>query len=180
MEEKKALVHVVEAAEEDIGYGRAGLHVDVQKQLDLTEGDIVKIIGDRVTAAVVCNLTGKDEKKKYFRIDEITRENAGLSLGDTVSIKKAQVRSAESITLGPVITKNQQIEFGKGIERLLKKGLFHRPILSNDLFVLQGTAIMGNLIRFAVTETNPTGITVVDENTTINVLDQIYEHEVTK
>lgn len=180
MEGKEVLVHVFEVAEEYIGYGRAGLHRDIRKQLDLTDGDIVEIRGDQVSVAVVWNLSSENKKKERIHIDEIIRKNAGVSISDMLRIKKAEVTAAESITVGPVITKKQQIEFGKGIEGLLKKGLYHRPVITNDLFVLQGVAVMGKLIRFAVTETNPTGITLVTEDTTINVLNQVYEHELQK
>ena len=123
MIKKEVMLKVAEAFQQDVGYGRARIDNQTRMELDLAIGDVIAIVGPKVTSSVVWRAHPTDEGKRIIRIDNLTRKNAGTALGDNVSIRKADVQPAEKVILAPLISKGQQIQFGTGIETLIKKGL---------------------------------------------------------
>ncbi|HEC89710.1 MAG TPA: AAA family ATPase, partial [Thermoplasmatales archaeon] len=114
------------------------------------------------------------------RIDNLTRKNAGTGLGDSVVVRKADVQPARSVTLAPLISKGQQIQFGSGIETLIKKGLLRRPFNKGDNIIIPGIALFGSALPFAIINTNPSGIVTITEDTIVRVREeaaQILEQE---
>ena len=106
---------VSEAFQQDVGYGRARIDNQTRMELDLSIGDVIEIEGMKKTASVVWRAHPTDEGKRIIRIDNLTRKNCGTGLGDTLIIRKSNVQSANTVTLAPLISKGQQIQFGSGI-----------------------------------------------------------------
>src|SRR3989338_8450201 len=100
-----------------------------KKKLNITSGDIVEIIGSKRTAAVVWPARAEDEGKNLVRMDNFIRHNAGVSLGDTVTIRKAEVTEAKEVTLAPT----QEVRIiASGYNRVLKKSFLGRPLTKGD------------------------------------------------
>ena len=79
---------VAESKQRDIGKKRARIGPDAMDYLNVSPGDIIRIIGKRVTCAIVWPA---DEDEKYpdtIRVDGQTRKNLGVSLNDIVEIEK--------------------------------------------------------------------------------------------
>ena len=169
MPKTEATLRVVEALQQDVSYGRARLDGQTRVELNLSPGDIIEIHGSKVTAAVVWRSHPGDEGKGIIHIDNLTRKNAGVSIGDKVTIKKADVKPAKAVTLAPAISQDQQIQFGEGIDALAKRGLLKRPVVQNDIVVVPNIALFGNALPFSIIMTNPKGIVLINEETQIKV-----------
>ncbi len=169
MPKTEATLRVVEALQQDVSYGRARLDGQTRVELNLSPGDIIEIHGSKQTAAVVWRSHPGDEGKGIIHIDNLTRKNAGVSIGDKVTIKKAEVKPAKAVTLAPAISQDQQIQFGEGIDALAKRGLLKRPVVQGDIVVVPNIALFGNALPFSIVQTNPKGIVLINEETTIKV-----------
>jgi transitional endoplasmic reticulum ATPase len=121
---------------------------------------------------VVWRAHPSDEGKGILRIDNLTRKNSGGGLGDRVKIRKAEVKEAREISLAPLISKGQQIQFGEGIDILIKKGLLKRPLTKGDSVIIPGIALFGSSLPFVIISTNPGGIVSISEETFIKVKEE--------
>ncbi len=172
MIKKEVVLKVSEAFQQDVGYGRARIDHQTRMELDLSIGDVIEIEGQKNTASVVWRAHPTDEGKRIIRIDNLTRKNTGVGLGDSVTIRKADIKPARTVTLAPLISKGQQIQFGSGIEVLIKKGLLKRPLTKGDNIIIPGIALFGSALPFAILSTNPSGIVSINEETLIQVKEE--------
>jgi transitional endoplasmic reticulum ATPase len=172
MPKTEAVLKVVEALQQDVSYGRARLDGQTRVELQLSPGDIIEIRGSKATSAVVWRSHPGDEGKGIIHIDNLTRKNAGVGIGDKVTIRKAEVKPAKTVTLAPAISEEQQIQFGEGIETLTKRGLLKRPVVEGDIVVVPNIALFGNALPFSVVKSNPKGIVLINEDTRITVSEE--------
>ena len=172
MKQKEIELKISEAFQQDVGYGRARIDHQSRMDLDLSIGDVIEIEGTKTTAAVVWRAHPTDEGKRILRIDNLTRKNTGASLGDRVRIRRAEVKSAKEVVLAPLISKGQQIQFGRGIDILIKKGLLKRPLTKGDHIIVPGIALFGSSLPFIIINTSPGGIVSIAEETLIVVKEE--------
>ena len=172
MKSKEALLKISEAFQQDVGYGRARIDHQTRMNLDLSIGDVIEIEGTKTTAAVVWRAHPTDEGKEILRIDNLTRKNCGSGLGERVKIRRAEVKGAKEVILAPLISKGQQIQFGSGIENLIKKGLLKRPLTKGDSVIIPGIALFGSSLPFVIINSNPGGIISISEDTNIKVKEE--------
>ena len=172
MSQKEAVLKISEAFQQDVGYGRARIDHQTRVNLDLSIGDVIEIEGTKTTATVVWRAHPTDEGKGIIRIDNLTRKNAGSGLGERVKIRSAQVREAKEVTLAPLISKGQQIQFGSGIDNLIKKGLLKRPLTKGDSVIIPGIALFGSSLPFIIIDTNPSGIVSISDETLTKVKEE--------
>lgn len=168
----EATLRVAEALGQDVGLGRARVDDATRKKLGVSPGDIIEIIGEKNTPALVWRSLPDDEGKGIIRMDGLMRDNAGTSLGDKVKVIKAVVHPAENIIFAPVIAGYQRIQFGAGIEGVVKKGLLRRPVSKGDTIIVPGIALMGGALPFNVVNTSPKGIVQITEGTKITVKEE--------
>jgi len=172
MAKKEVVLKISEAFQQDVGYGRARIDHQTRMELDLSIGDVIEIEGTKTTAAVVWRAHPTDEGKRILRIDNLTRKNAGAGLGDRIKIRKAEIKVAKEVTLAPLISKGQQIQFGSGIDNLIKKGLLKRPLTKGDSVIIPGIALFGSSLPFVIINTSPGGIVSINESTLISVKEE--------
>ena len=172
MTQEEVLLKVSEAFQQDVGYGRARIDHQTRMDLDLSIGDVIEIEGTKTTSAVVWRAHPSDEGKHIIRMDNLTRKNAGTGLGDRVKIRRANVKEAKEVVLAPLISEGQQIQFGSGIEHLIKKGLLKRPITKGDSVVIPGIALFGSALPFIIVDVKPAGIVSISELTTLQVREE--------
>jgi len=172
MKKNEIVLKIAEAFQQDVGYGRARIDNQTRINLDLSIGDVAEIEGSKTTAAVVWRAHPSDEGKGIIRIDNLTRKNAGSGLGDRVKIRRAEVNEALDVALAPLISKGQQIQFGAGIDNLIKKGLLKRPLTKGDSVIIPGIALFGSSLPFVIIKTNPAGIVSISEDTIIKVKEE--------
>ncbi len=170
MIKREVLLKVSEAFQQDVGYGRARIDSQSRMELDLSVGEVIEIEGDKITAAVVWRAHPSDEGKKIIRIDNLTRKNAGVGLGDTAKIRIAELNEAKQVVLAPLLPEGQRLHVGTGIEALIKKGLLKRPIAKGDRIIVPHSALFS--LPFAIINTSPGGIVLISEGTEIKVKEE--------
>jgi transitional endoplasmic reticulum ATPase len=175
MRQKEAVLKVSEAFQQDVGYGRARIDHQTRIDLDLSIGDVIEIEGAKTSATVVWRAHPTDEGRQIIRIDNLTRKNTGVGLGDRVKIRRAEVKGAREVSLAPLISKGQQIQFGSGIDVLIKKGLLKRPLTKGDSVIIPGIALFGSALPFLITNTSPGGIISINEDTLVKVKEEAVE-----
>ena len=169
---KEVTLKVSEAVQEDVAKGRVRVDAATRLDLHLTVGDVVEIIGKKSTAAIVWRAHPDDEGKGLIRMDGLIRDNAGVGIGDKVRIRKVEVNPANRITLAPVIEEGQKLQFGSGIEGVVKRGLFKRPVTKGDTVIVPGIALIGRALPFIVVEINPSGIVQITEGTEVHIREE--------
>jgi len=169
---KEVYLKVAEAFQQDVGYGRARIDTQTRIELDLAIGDIVEIEGGKLTAATVWRAHPSDEGKGIIRIDNLTRKNAKISIGESVRVRKAEVKEAQEVTMAPLISEGQRIEFGIGIENLVRRGLLRRPVVKGDTVIVPGIALFGSALPFGIVNTVPKGVVVITEETKLIVKEE--------
>jgi transitional endoplasmic reticulum ATPase len=136
------------------------------KQLGLTTGDAVEITGTKKTVALVWPGYETDTGKGLIRMDGYTRNNAGVSIDDQVTIKKITLKVAERVVLG--FTEAIRV---MGIEGYLLEFLQGRVLTRGDSIPLN---IMGTRVELIVTDLQPAAqALLVGEGTEIEVSEKV-------
>ncbi|GCC11757.1 ATP-dependent zinc metalloprotease FtsH [archaeon] len=156
---------VAEAMQNDVGRGIVRLDTKTRESLKISTGDIVEIDGKRKTVAIVWRAYAEDEGLGIIRMDGILRQNSEVSLGETVTIKKAEAKDVKKVTISP----NQAIRFSAGFGDFIKRRLLGRPLIKGDKIVV---GVLGTTLPFTVTQTYPSGIVRVADNTQIIVKEE--------
>jgi transitional endoplasmic reticulum ATPase len=196
MAEKELRLVVAENRHQSyVNRGFAMIDEGVMKRVGLRQGDYVEITGTRTTGAIAVRGAPEDRGLEIIRIDGLIRHNAGTSIGEKVTVRKAEAKEAKSITIAPT---DPQVRFMAPGE-VIRRNLLGRPLTKGDLItptppeepvemrgdlfeeffggVFGGMALPFGLgeIKFVVTSTNPSGIVVVTEATEVGVLPQAVE-----
>ncbi len=162
-ERKKSIqLRVAEAKQRDVGRRIARIDSAAYRELDLTTGDAVEIVGKKSTVAIVWPPYREDDNQMLIRIDSEIRRNAGVSVGDYVNIRKADLFPASKIILAPF----ESLPFVGDFARIVKVQLLNTPITSGDIVVVP---ILGMGVELKVMQTSPRGYVKVTENTLIEV-----------
>ena len=174
---KSVNLRVSKALPTDVGRGRA--RISGGTDLDLKPGDVVEIIGDegKSTAAIYWRCRPEDADLDLIRIDGIIRKNAGVSLGDRVTVKKIDAKDCTKLVLSPVMANKQKVKFGPGIEGFARRGLAKRPVVVGDRIFIPGMTLFAEALPFAVVSTSPKGIVRVTADTEIDIKDEAIDDE---
>ncbi len=191
-------LQVAGAKPQDVGTGTARISRKTFQALNLREGQVIEIAGKRNTAAIVLPPYPEDEGLDVIRLDGLQRGNAGVSIGDYVDAKRADIKPAKRIQLAPA-QKNLRL-VGSG--EMLRRTLFQRPLVAGDIIstsiyqrASQGVGNQGNIpedlfrmffeqpafglqeIRLRVISTNPRAVVQVAQDTEIELLPEYVEQE---
>ncbi len=168
---RELILKVLEARQKDVGRGRVRIDTDMMAQIDVSPGDVVEIEGQRKTAAIAWPLAPEDMtgEKDIIRMDGITRKNAGVSIGDKVVVRKANVKTATSIKLAP---SNFSITVDPGFVAYVKKKLKEFPFVEGDTVLIP---VLGQAIPFTVIQVRPTGVVMITDETSITISDKPIE-----
>ncbi|HJU34028.1 MAG TPA: CDC48 family AAA ATPase [Nitrososphaera sp.] len=154
----KVSLRVAETNPKFVGRGMALVDPKVMEELDLSTGDVIEISGKKKSYVLLWSSQREDNGKKLIRIDGYTRNNIGVGIDDSVSVRKVNVKKAEQVILAP--TEELNIV---GLEDYLPELLEGRVVTRGDVIPLN---IMGRRIGFAVTSTSPTeAASLIDNNT---------------
>ena len=110
-------------------------------------------------------------------MDGIIRKNAGVSLGDKVSIRKVETQPCQKLILSPVMAKQQKVRFGPGIEGFARRGLNKRPVVSGDRIFIPGMTLFAEALPFQIVQTTPKGIVQVLPDTEIIIKEEPVDEE---
>ncbi|MEM4367122.1 MAG: CDC48 family AAA ATPase [Candidatus Anstonellales archaeon] len=158
----QATLKVQEAERQDIGRFIARIDSKTAKALRVETGDIVLIKGKRETPAFVWPAYPEDEGKGLIRIDGIIRQNAGAGIGEKVIVQKAEGQAASKVVLAP----REDIRSISNLEYYVKEKLRGKPLIKGNMFAI---GIFGAALPLVVVQTVPSGIVIVNENTSVIV-----------
>ncbi len=163
---ESVLLRVAKAqSQTEVGMGRARLDMKTRKELGVDVGQAIEIIGKKMTVARVFRAQQEDEGKDIIRMDGVLRSNAGVSIGERVTVSKADPQQATKVVLVPKIPHKMQLAMGTGIDDLFRKGLAGRPLVKGDELLVPNFAWGGQLAPFKVVSTVPAGVVIVAEHT---------------
>jgi len=171
-------LRVEEGLRPDVGFGRARIDTAARTMLNISIGDVIEVEGKKSTTAVAWRLFPEDDNKGIIRIDYIIRNNAGVSLGDKVTIRKANPKPARKIVIAPA-TKQKVSISSEYIALMAKRGLLRRPVVKGDTIIIPGVAIFGNATPFIVLKTEPSGVVQIFEDTEIEAREEAVKSEST-
>jgi transitional endoplasmic reticulum ATPase len=160
---------VGELRHNEAGRGRVRIDEEAMEQLGLTAGDAVEIEGRRKTVAIVWPGYSEDRGTGLIRMDGWTRKNAGVSIGEKVKVRKAEVKAAEMVKLAPT---SMSLTVDDNFVMYVKKRLLDRPIMEGDVVQVP---VLGQMIPFTVVSTKPPGAVIVTENTRMVILEKPVE-----
>ena len=181
--ENELKLKVAEAfSQSDIGRSVARIDPKCMESLGLKDGDVIEIEGNKITTATVV-ASQADASLGILRIDSYLRKNAGTSIGEEVTIRKAQIKEAKKVKLAPV---DQEIAIqgnlnGVFLNRIVNKGDIivtgirrqqpKTPNMMFDDFINQMMTNMTSIgeIKLAVINTKPLGPVKITEDTQIEM-----------
>jgi transitional endoplasmic reticulum ATPase len=157
------------------GRGIARLDPHILMLLQLIPGDIIEIEGKKITAAKVWRADRNNWEKNIIQIDGFIRQNAGVGIGDTIIIRKANVQPAEKVVLAP--SEGTPIKFQGDAEDIIKHQIMKRPINKGDIIPVMSTmthpflgrVVTGQEIPLIAIEAEPEGIILITEKTEIKL-----------
>ncbi len=158
----------VRAAEKrDAGRGVARIPELARRQLGVLSGDTVVIEGDAETVAKMWP-ADPSVPENVVQIDGDTRANAGVHVGDTVTVRtkdKSSIQEADRVTLRapPAVSSDQR----RLAEHEATKKLRNRPVRSGEQIRVEG---LGQE-PFKVIDTDPNGDVRISSTTTIRIVD---------
>ena len=157
---------VVEARQRDVGRGKVRIDDTSMRAIGVTTGDVIEINGKKQTGAIAWPAYPEDQEGGIIRMDGIVRKNAGLSLGEKVVVKKADVKVSKSLTIAPT---QYSITLDYGFETFVKRKLLGYPVIKGDTVLIP---ILGRAIPFIVTSTNPPGLILITDTSKLKVIEK--------
>jgi len=157
----------------DQGGGKARLDPETMLLLKISPGDLVAIEGKRRTVAKVWRALVEDWNQRKIRIDNFTRLNAGVSIGDAVKVVKiADEVEAKRVVLAPPEDLPKKIPIANNPH--VVNGLIDFPIAKNDSvpIMLGLPFIQPQIVAFKVVEIEPEEAVIITKNTSIEFSDK--------
>jgi transitional endoplasmic reticulum ATPase len=154
---------VAEALPKDVGRGLARLDPADMAGLGLEPGDVIRLIGERTTAAKAMSAFPGDRGKGIVQIDGLTRDNAKAGLGGKVRLLAVPYAPAARVKLAPADESRV-----KGRDDYVARLLEGLVITEGDRV---RATLMGTRTRdFTVLKTVPQGPVVILPATAIEVV----------
>ena len=151
------------AEKEDAGRGVARLPEGARSRLGVLSGDTVVVEGERATVAKVWP-GGAETDEGVIRIDADSRTNAGVSIGDAVSVRPVDVEAASAVALTPPRSLSEAET--TAVERVVKRDLRDRPVSDGEQVHVERLSEA----PFVISDTEPDGTVSITEETTVTVL----------
>lgn len=163
---------VAEAKQRDAGRGMARIDDVTMRALNITVGDAISIKGKKITAAIALPAHPEDaDERDIIRLDNLTRKNAVVVLNEYVTVKKAEVKDAQSIILAP---NDMNIDVDQLFINFVKSRLSDIPLVKDDSIRV---VILGSVMLFTVVGTRPDGILKVTSDTYLQILNKQFKEK---
>ncbi|WP_256686862.1 CDC48 family AAA ATPase [Halococcus qingdaonensis] len=157
--------------QKDAGRGLAAVDRAAMDELDLENGDYILIEGGEGRAiARVWPGYPDDQGQGVIRIDGQLRSEAQVGIDDRVSVEKAEVKPAQSVTVA--LPQNLRIRGNIGPyvqDKLSGQAITQGQTIPFSLGFGPFSGGSGQRIPLRIAETNPDGTVIVAENTDIEI-----------
>ncbi|MEM3373678.1 MAG: CDC48 family AAA ATPase [Candidatus Woesearchaeota archaeon] len=180
---------VAEAIQDDVNKGIVRIDSSFMHDLGIRPGDIVEITGERKTVAIADRAYPGDIGLNIIRMDGLIRRNAKATIGEMVSVKKANVVEAKKVIIAPqkkgIVVRASPLIFKQGLlGRAVLKGdivslggtrrrrttMSSNPLFGDDFFNMLDESLMGfglGDLKFVVVDTLPKQAVLITENTEV-------------
>lgn len=152
---------VSEALAEDVGKGLACLDPNDIQAIHAVLGDVVEIVGEKLTVARITGAFPQFCGKRLIQIDGITRENAKAFVGGSVKVRKTVRKTATTVVISPldfthILPEDKEVEqFAKVLQGL-------SVVLGDKMNI----PFLGGKERlFQVEATSPSGGVIINQQT---------------
>jgi transitional endoplasmic reticulum ATPase len=131
---------VVEARLDDVERGIVRISERAMERMGLQPGDVLRIEGERPCLSRVWPLLPENDHPNHIQMDGLTRENAGLSLDDRITVNLQTVPPATTVLLQPLSRQT----IGPTEVRRIREAMQGRALMKGDqvsiaLFSRKGT-----------------------------------------
>jgi len=154
---------VCEGMVSDAHKGIVRILADAMKQLGLSSGDAVEVEGKRCTLARVLPAFSDSCSVGSIQMDGILRQNAGVGIGEEVTIRPTVWERARSVVLAPAVAgwiPTDDLEIAH-----FKQKLIGLPVRVEDIVALPTFA--GNEENFVVEGVLPKGNVIIGKDTAV-------------
>ncbi|MEM1767500.1 MAG: CDC48 family AAA ATPase, partial [Candidatus Bathyarchaeia archaeon] len=165
-ERREVQLRVGDAKQRDVGRGIARIDQKTMQKLGISAGDVIEIIGKRMTSAIAWPAYSEDQNRDIIRIDGFTRKNAGVAINEYVIVRPAKVKEALNVTLAPV---DMRLNVDEDFTNFVKNRLMERTLVEGDTTLVM---MLGHAIPFIVAKTRPHGIVKVTPETKLTILSE--------
>ena len=159
-------LRVGDARQRDVGRGIARIDQRAMQKLGISAGDVIEMVGKRITSAIAWPAYSEDQNREMIRIDGFTRKNAGVAINEYVLVRPAKVKNALNISLAPV---DMRLNVDEDFTNFVRNRLMERTLLEGDTTLVM---MLGHAIPFTVTKTRPHGIVKVTAETKLTILNE--------
>ena len=163
-------LRVAEARQEDVNRFIVRLSSEVMEKLGVKTGDVIEIKGRKITAAIVWPAHDENRDQEIIRMDGTMRHNAGVSLGEKVTVRKANEKEAKAVVLSPISTSVHKID--KSCVTFVKRRLLNCPLTRGDVINIP---LLKRALSFRVISTKPVGVVIVTDRTNLVVRESAEE-----
>ncbi|GGP21963.1 ATPase AAA [Thermocladium modestius] len=165
MSENSVTLRIAEARSRDVGRGIVRMANKYMRALELEPGDYIEITANKRTVyAQVWPAYSDDDDKDIIRMDGLLRQNLGLSIGDAVKVKKANLKPAQKIMMAPV---GEAIRIDS--DYLKRAYLLGRAVWKGAAFEVP---YYTGALRFMVTQVTPGPAAYVGVDTEVTVREE--------
>lgn len=126
---KEVKLKVAEATQDDVNKGIVRIDSAYMRELGVRPGDAIELMGEKNTVGIVDRALPGDIGLNIIRMDGLIRRNSKTSIGELVSIKKAEIKDATKVVIAPA----REGILIKGGNTYFKQGLMGRPVVKDDL-----------------------------------------------
>ncbi len=159
MQEEEIKLKVQEALGDYIGKGIITMSVILKQKLGIISGDVIEIMGEKKTVAQVWPEKNNPLDENIIRMDQYTRQNAGVTIGDIVSVKKINPQIAQEIVLVPLKEVNL---LSDNYDLIIKRSFLGRPFLEGNTIMIN---VFGTGYLYYIKETKPAGAVILSDAT---------------
>ncbi|MHA1583570.1 MAG: AAA family ATPase, partial [Candidatus Baldrarchaeia archaeon] len=163
-------LRVAEARQEDVNRFIVRLNSEAMERLGVKTGDVIEIKGRKITAAIVWPAYDEDRDQEIIRMDGTIRHNAGVSLGEKVTVRKANEKEAKTVVLSPISTSIHKMD--KSFVTFVKRRLLNCPLTRGDVINIP---LLKRALSFRVISTKPVGVIIVTDRTNLVVRESAEE-----
>ena len=134
-EENSITLKVAEAFQDDVNKGIVRIDSTYMNKAEIRPGDIVEIAGERKSVAITDRAYPSDIGQEIIRMDGLIRRNCSTSIGELVTVRKAEVKEAKKVTIAPA-RKGLVV---RASPEIFKHGLLGRALVRGDIVSLGGS-----------------------------------------
>jgi len=156
--------------QKDAGRGLAAIDRQAMAEMELENGDYIILEAEGKSVARVWPGYPEDEGKDIVRIDGRLRREIGVGIDDTVSVEKADVQPATSLT----VALPQNLRVRGNIGPMIRQNLSGQAVTEGQTVPVSFglgplSSMAGQQIPLKIASTEPSGTVVVTDSTDIDI-----------